>query len=47
LSDLFVVYTMNGRQDVVGDSFENLFTDAFNDPLAEQLTLKLRYRFGS
>ena len=47
LSDLFVVYTLNGRQDVVRDSFDNLFTDAFNDPLAEQLTIKLRYRFGS
>ena len=47
LSDFFVVYTMNGRQDAVGDSFENLFTDAFNDPFAEQLTLKLRYRLGS
>ena len=47
LSDFFVVYTMNGRQDAVADSFENLLTDAFNDPFAEQLTLKLRYRLGS
>ena len=38
---------MNGRQDAVGDLFEDLLIDAFNDPFAEQLTLKLRYRLGS
>ena len=47
LSDLYVVYTLNGRQESVSDSFDSLFTDALRDPLAEQLTIKLRYRFGS
>ncbi len=48
LSDLFIVYTKNGDLDnPVGLSFPNLAGDAFSRPLAEQLVVKLRYRFGS
>lgn len=48
MSDLFVVYTKNG---LVGadetDSFGQLFSDANDMPVSEQLVIKLRYRFGS
>jgi len=47
LSDLFVVYTRNGYQDPQRASFQELFENAWNDPLGEQLVVKLRYRVGS
>ena len=48
MSDLFVVYTKNARlPSAVGASFTDLFADAFGDPLAEHLVVKLRYRLGS
>ncbi|NCF45655.1 MAG: hypothetical protein GWP70_12685 [Proteobacteria bacterium] len=47
LSDLFVVYTLNGRREVQREAFDDLLSYTFEDPTAEQLTLKLRYRFGS
>ena len=48
MSDLFVVYTKNAQlPSAVGESFTDLFADAFSDPLAEHLVVKLRYRFGS
>jgi hypothetical protein len=47
LSDLFVVYTANGRQEVIREAFDELFSSALSDPVAEQFAVKLRYRFGS
>ena len=49
LSDLFVVYTRAAAvsRSLVGENFQNLFSDAFDDPIGNQLVVKLRYRFGS
>ena len=48
MSDLFVVYTRNADlPSAAGDSFGDLFANAFSDPLAEHLVVKLRYRLGS
>lgn len=48
MSDLFVVYTKNGNLRGDNDrSFSSLFSDANDMPIAEQLVVKLRYRFGS
>ena len=53
LSDLFVVYSRgaalsldaSARRDATG--FDDLFDSAWNDPILDQLVIKLRYRFGS
>jgi hypothetical protein len=49
LSDVFVVLTIQANQSrALGDStFENLFSDAFEDPLFNSLVFKVRYRLGS
>jgi len=48
LSDLFLVYTRASSLDSApGSDFGELFSDSFNQPFAEQLVLKLRYRLGS
>lgn len=48
LSDLFIVYTSNANLDnPLGETFPTLAKDAYKQPLAEQLVVKLRYRFGS
>jgi hypothetical protein len=48
LSDLFIVYTKSSDLDnPVGRSFTDMFKDAYDEPLAEQLVVKLRYRFGN
>jgi hypothetical protein len=48
MSDLFLVYTKNGnRRGLPVDDFGTMFTDVFNNPVSEQLVLKIRYRFGS
>lgn len=47
LSDFFLVYTLNGRYKVTDEPFNELLSAAFDDPVAEQVTMKLRYRFGS
>jgi hypothetical protein len=48
MSDLFVVYTRNGSLRGMADaSFRTMFSDAFEDPVGEQLVVKLRYRLGS
>ncbi len=47
LSDLFVVYTLNGIQSIADDSFGELFDRAYREPTGEQLVVKLRYRFGN
>ena len=47
LSDLFLVYTLNGNRDVPREAFDDLLSSTFDDPLAELFAVKLRYRFGS
>ena len=47
ISDLFVVYTLNGIQNIADDSFGELFDRAYREPTGEQLVVKLRYRFGN
>lgn len=47
LSDLFVVYTRGDNVRAQIGEFEDLFERSWNDPLGEQLVVKLRYRFGT
>ena len=49
LSDLFLVYTRQAslRMALGEAGFEDLFNDAWDDPLADIFVLKIRYRFGS
>jgi len=47
LSDLYVVYTRadTGKRDLA--AFRDLFYDSWNNPIGNQLVIKLRYRLGS
>ena len=49
LSDLFIVYTRQADRGALLDDqgFTQVFTDAWDAPLANVLVLKLRYRLGS
>lgn len=47
LSELFVVYTLNGEHTANTGSFDELFQEAYDSPVGEQLVVKLRYRLGS
>ena len=47
LSDLFVVYTKGDSRHAQLSDFETLFRNSWNNPLVDQLVVKLRYRFGS
>jgi hypothetical protein len=47
LSDVFLVYTKSGFDETTDASFSRIFRNAWEDPLGEQLVLKLRYRVGS
>lgn len=47
LSDLFLVYTRSGYDDTVGARFPELLENAWEDPIGEQLVLKVRYRVGT
>ena len=47
LSELFVVYTLNGESDDRDLGFRDLFSEAYDEPQGEQLVVKLRYRMGS
>lgn len=48
MSDLFVVYTKNGNQRGLPIfEFQDMFSDTFDEPISEQLVVKVRYRFGS
>lgn len=47
LSDLFVVYTKGDSQRGDLDEFGDLFNRSWQDPLGDQLVVKLRYRLGS
>ncbi len=47
LSDLFIVYTKgDGRRTELSD-FSDLFRQSWQEPLGDQLIIKLRYRLGS
>ena len=47
LSDLFVVYTRGDNRRTMVEEFGSLFESSWNDPLGDQLVVKLRYRFGT
>lgn len=47
LSDLFIVYTKGDSRRIGRESFSDIFQDSWQDPLADQLVIKLRYRLGS
>ncbi len=47
LSDIFIVYTRNGNQRSELINFNQQFNNAWDEPLASQLVMKLRYRFGT
>ena len=47
LSELFLVYTLNGYQSVADSSFGDLLDSAYQNPSNEDVVLKLRYRLGS
>ena len=47
LSDVFLVYTKFGFDDTANASFNQLFQNVWEDPLGEQLVLKVRYRVGT
>jgi len=47
LSDLFVVYIKAASSRPGLSGFNDLFSDAWNNPLDDQLIIKLRYRLGS
>lgn len=47
LSDLFIVYTKGDRQRTNRMEYNDLFRDNWNNPLGDQLVIKLRYRMGS
>lgn len=47
LSELFVVYTLNGEHNETMLDFADLFQEAYDNPVGEQLVVKLRYRMGS
>jgi hypothetical protein len=48
LSDLFIVYTRGSNLPYqYDDDFGSLFQEAFNQPIINTFTIKLRYRFSS
>ena len=47
LSDLFIVYTKGDSRRTSLNDFRHLFEESWQDPLADQLVIKLRYRLGS
>ncbi|MDE0227147.1 MAG: DUF5916 domain-containing protein [Gammaproteobacteria bacterium] len=48
MSDLFFVYTKHADlPNGAGEDLNSMLTEAFENPVAEQLALKLRYRLGS
>ncbi len=49
LSDIYLVYTRQAdMRDLLGEAgFENIFDNAWRDPLEDIFVFKIRYRFGS
>jgi len=47
LSDLYIVATKTGSSRNMLTSFNELYEDTMDNPISDQIILKLRYRFGS
>lgn len=47
LSDVFVVYTKGDSRRRSLSAFSDLFQDSWDEPLGDQLVIKLRYRLGT
>ena len=47
LSDLYIVATKTGSSRNMLTSFNELYEDTMDNPMSDQIILKLRYRFGS
>lgn len=47
LSDVFIVYTKGDSSRGPVADFQDLFSDSWDEPLGDQLVIKLRYRLGS
>ena len=49
LSDLFIVYTRTSDVSLAlqDEDLGDLLSRSFNQPIGDQLVIKLRYRFGS
>ena len=47
LSDIYFVATKSGSNSKVLTTFNDLFEDTLDNPLSDQIILKIRYRFGS
>ena len=47
LSDLFIVYTKGDSRGVPLEEYSDLFQSSWDNPLVDQLVIKLRYRLGS
>jgi hypothetical protein len=47
LSDLFIVYTKGDFSRDNLNSFDEMFRDSWNNPIGDQIIIKLRYRIGS
>ena len=47
LSDLFIVYTKGDNRRSAMISFDEMFDNSWQNPLGDQLVIKLRYRLGS
>ena len=47
LSDLYIVATKTGSSRNMLTSFNELYEDTLDNPMSDQIILKLRYRFGS
>ena len=47
LSDVYFVLTKSGSNTAKYTSFNDLAEDTFDNPISDQIILKVRYRFGS
>jgi len=47
LSDLFIVYTKGAKSETDLASFGDMFQDSWDNPIGDQIVIKLRYRLGS
>jgi hypothetical protein len=47
LSDVYLVATKSGSNKNIFTTFNDLFEDTMDNPLSDQIILKIRYRFGS
>jgi hypothetical protein len=47
LSDLFIVYTKSDSRRLPFAEFSDLFRESWDEPVGDQLVIKLRYRLGS